>query len=395
MKFDLVPLAELCEMDRRHVRSTDPDAAKLRFVGLEHVAAGSGAINFDTDSRVGNQKATAFRFDSRHVLYGKLRPYLNKVATPDFAGRCTTELIPLLPREGVDRDFLAHLLRREQTVDFVMASVTGARMPRTDMNVLMSMTVHLPPLQEQRRIVAILTRAAKIERLRARAAKCLGDFVPALFARMFGDPIENPLGWDIASLGDVIKGFEAGKNLKAGSGGRLRVLKVSAVTTGTFDPSMSKPLPDDYVAPGHHHVRVGDLLITRANTTALVGATAMVEQEAPSVLLPDKIWRFAWQENSPVAPRFIHGLLQNKTVRSLIGALASGTGGSMKNISQAKLKTLPVIVPPLEIQVEYERVVHKARGLLLRAEEAATATSDLSGSLMERMLLSDGNEVSR
>ena len=389
MKLILLPLDELCEMDRRHVRSTDQDAAKLPFVGLEHVTADSGAIKFDTDSRVGNQKATAFRFDSRHVLYGKLRPYLNKVATPDFAGRCTTELIPLLPSDGVDRDFLAHLLRRTQTVDFAMASVTGARMPRADMRVLMSMMVPLPPLHEQRRIVAIQIRSAKIGRLRARAAKRLGDFLPALFVRMFGDPIGNPLGWDLARLGDVIKGFQAGKNVKAGNGGRLRVLKVSAVTTGTFDPSMSKPLPDDYVAPDHHHVRVGDLLITRANTTALVGATAMVEQEAPSVLLPDKIWRFVWQENSPVAPRFVHGLLQNDAMRGAIGRMASGTGGSMKNISQAKLKTLPVIVPPLEIQLEYERVVQGALGLLLRAERAATGSSELTRSLMERLLSSD------
>ena len=123
----LVPLAELCQMDRRHVRSGDEGASNLPFVGVEHVVAGNGVIDFDSDSRVGSQKSAAFRFDARHVLYGKLRPYLNKVATPDFAGKCSTELIPLLPREGVDRDYLAHLLRRRETVDFVMAAVTGSR----------------------------------------------------------------------------------------------------------------------------------------------------------------------------------------------------------------------------------------------------------------------------
>ena len=143
-------LGEICQMDRRHAGPSDPSAAQLPFVGVEHVAADTGVINFDSESRVGEQKSATFRFDGRHVLYGKLRPYLNKVATPDFAGRCSTELIPLLPQDGVNRDFLAYLLRRRETVEFAMASVTGSRMPRTDMNFLLSMQVPLPPLDGKR-----------------------------------------------------------------------------------------------------------------------------------------------------------------------------------------------------------------------------------------------------
>jgi len=322
-------------MDRQHVRPTDIDASALPCVGVEHVVTGNGSIDFDSDSRVGSQKSAAFRFDARHVLYGKLRPYLNKVATPDFSGRCSTELIPLLPRDGVDREFLAHLLRRPDTVDFVMAAVTGSRMPRADMKLLLSMRVPLPPIDEQRRIVAILNRAARIERLRARAAERLQEFVPALFVRMFGDPVENPKGWDVALLGEVIRGFEAGKNVKAGNGSTpLRILKVSAVTSGEFDPSMGKPAPDDYVAPGHHHVRVGDLLISRAN--------------------------------------------------GVIRQMASGI--SMKNISQAKLKRLPIIVPPLAHQTRYRELAAKAQGLLARAEAARLGAAKLSSSVMATLL---------
>ena len=133
-----VSLADLCEMDRRNVRPGDPLANELPFVGVENVTRDSGFLNFDTNSRVGNGKSTAFRFDRRHVLYGKLAPYLNKVATPDFAGRCSTELVPLLPRDGVDRDFLAHMLRRGETVKFAVDSANGTRMPRTDMKFLMT-----------------------------------------------------------------------------------------------------------------------------------------------------------------------------------------------------------------------------------------------------------------
>ena len=199
----IVPLSKLCEMDRQGLHPDNPISSDLPFVGVEHIESRSGAFNFDSGSRIGNQKSTTFRFDDRHVLYAKLRPYLNKVATPGFAGRCSTELVPLLPKDGVDREFIAYLLRRKETIEYVMASVTGSRMPRTDMKALMSLPVPLPPLDEQRRIVSILNQAAKIERLHTQAQERLREFIPALFIKMFGDPVENPMKWPKQKLGEI------------------------------------------------------------------------------------------------------------------------------------------------------------------------------------------------
>ena len=392
MTTPIVPLGELCDMDRRGLRPDDPDAARLPLLGLENVGSNTGALNLNTDSRVGDGKSTSFRFDARHVLYAKLRPYLNKVATPEFPGRCSTELVPLLPRRGVDRDFLAYLLRRKETVAFVMPSVTGARMPRADMNALLSMRVPLPPLEEQRRVVAILNRAARIEALRTRAAERLREFVPALFVKMFGDPIYNPNGWDVSMLGDAIQGFQGGKNIQAGNGhSRFRILKVSAVTDGIFNPLLSKPAPSDYVPPNDHLVRVGDLLITRANTSSLVGATAMVERPAPHVLLPDKIWRFVWRKDSAIEPAYLHSLLKTSSIRAALSAMATGTSGSMKNISQSKLKALPILVPPLSLQRRYAEILESARAASCSGESAAKTAAALTASLMFRLL---GNDVS-
>ena len=198
-------IGDLCTMDRRAAGAGEVSVARLPFVGLEHVGAGTGILNLDAGSRVGNRKSTAFLFDDRHVLYAKLRPYLNKVAIPEFAGCCSTELVPLLPKEGVDRDFLAHLLRRGETVNFVMSSMTGARMPRADMKMLMSMQAPFPQLDEQRRIAGILNRSARVECLTAEAVKLAHKLAPMLFIEMFGDPAENPLGWPMRSFSDIVK----------------------------------------------------------------------------------------------------------------------------------------------------------------------------------------------
>ena len=177
-------LGDLCTMDRRVAGAGQASVARLLFVGLEHVGAGTGILNLDAGSRVGNRKSTAFLFDERHVLYAKLRPYLNKVAIPEFAGCCSTELVPLLPKEGVDRDFLAHLLRRGETVDFVMSSVTGARMPRADMKMLMAMQAPFPQLDEQRRIADVLNRVARVQRMHLQAAEAASALSSSLMARL-------------------------------------------------------------------------------------------------------------------------------------------------------------------------------------------------------------------
>jgi type I restriction enzyme S subunit len=132
-------------------------------------------------------ESTTFAFDQRHVLYGKLRPYLNKVALPRFEGRSSTEFIPLLPHPGISREFLALLLRRPETVRAVMAANTGSRMPRTDMKVLLNLKISLPGAAERERIVDILNRANGIGGLRREALDKSHQLVPALFVSMFGD----------------------------------------------------------------------------------------------------------------------------------------------------------------------------------------------------------------
>ena len=210
MNSRFLPLGELCKVDRQGIHPEEPEFVQLPFIGLEHVGAGTGFINLASNSRTGDQKSAMFRFDKRHVLYGKLRPYLNKVATPNFSGKCSTELIPLLPREGVDRSFLAYVLRHKNTVDFVMSSVSGSRMPRTDMNVLLSMPVPIPQLSEQCRIANILNTSAKLQQLKAHARERFIEISSSLFVKMFGNPVENSMKWDTVPFFDAVQDSTSG-----------------------------------------------------------------------------------------------------------------------------------------------------------------------------------------
>jgi type I restriction enzyme, S subunit len=166
-----VKLGEVCAQDRQIVEARSAEATRLPYISLEHVESCSGRILRELSAPVEDEGiSTTFRFSREHVLYGKLRPYLNKVALPEFEGRCTTEIIPLAPSNEVTRDFLALLLRRDETVEHAMQGKTGSRMPRADMDQLLSIEIPLPPLAEQKRIAAILNeQMAAVERARKAA----------------------------------------------------------------------------------------------------------------------------------------------------------------------------------------------------------------------------------
>ena len=381
-----VPLGELCEMDRRGIQPDDPLTAELPFVGVENVVGGTGLLNFDTDSRIGGQKSTAFRFDRRHVLYGKLRPYLNKVAVPEFAGRCSTELVPLLPRNGVDRAFLAHLLRRKETIEFVMASVTGSRMPRTDMKILMSMPVPLPTLDEQRRIASILNRAARIECLRARIADHLREFIPALFIKMFGEPIENPMRWKTTHLGDLIsKGPQNGLyRPKSDYGSGTRILRIDGFYGGRVaDPLIWQRVRLDDNTVRKYALAEDDIVINRVNSRPLLGKSAILPRIDEPAVFESNMMRLT-ANSDRILPKLLIAMLQIESIRQRL-RLNAKDAINQSSINQSDVRELPVIVPPLALQTQFAAVTAAARNIAA-AETASNTSSTLKASLVSRLL---------
>ncbi len=183
-------LGEACVPDRKIVEPNTSHAKSLNYYSLEHIESETGRIlKIPNDQPEDEGKSMTFQFDQRHVLYGKLRPYLNKVALPFSSGRCTTEMIPLLPCEGIDRIFLAWLLRRQETVEFAMQGKTGSRMPRADMDSLLMLKIPLSTFPQQKRIVALISeQIAAVEKARIAAEaelKAINTLPAALLRRAF------------------------------------------------------------------------------------------------------------------------------------------------------------------------------------------------------------------
>ncbi len=131
------------------------------YLSLEHIESGTSRVLGHGHGK--DVRSVKNVFQAGDVLYGKLRPYLNKVCRPTFDGICSTDILVLKPSAAVDPNFLHRLLTTQTVVNFAVANSNGINLPRTSFDALSGLEIDLPPLAEQRRIVV------KVEELTARS----------------------------------------------------------------------------------------------------------------------------------------------------------------------------------------------------------------------------------
>ena len=142
-------LGEVVKPTRPRIKPSEkPD---LPFIGMEHVEAHTMKLLGTVPA--GTMKSSAVHFQSGDVLYGRLRPYLNKVYRPNFEGLCSAEFIVFPKTEGVDSRYLQYFMNSSTFVSFASHLNTGDR-PRVDFDQLALYEFPLAPFDQQKRIVA-------------------------------------------------------------------------------------------------------------------------------------------------------------------------------------------------------------------------------------------------
>ncbi|MCY1231361.1 Type I restriction modification DNA specificity domain protein [compost metagenome] len=372
-------MGDVCTLERRQAPFDAVVSSKHPYVGMENVSGIDGSISVGDGSRTGNGKSTVFRFTDEHVLFGKLRPYLRKIAAPEFSGGCSTELVPLRPdSERLDRKYLYHWLRRDALISHLMGKNTGARMPRADMNVLLAQEISLPRLEEQRRIVALLDRAAEIKRRAEAARDKARAIIPALFVGMFGDPATNSKAWDVVELGsvaDVSSGITKGRKLKDSVVVAAPYMRVANVQDGRLDLSEIKTI--DAVDQDFERYRLeeGDLLMTEGGDPDKLGRCAIWNNEIEGCLHQNHVFRVR-VNRAQLLPAYAATLFGSAYGKSYFLKVAKRTTG-IASINKTQLSAFPMLVPPIALQLEFERLAHsssKLENLIKSAEHKASNT---------------------
>ncbi len=372
-----IPLKQVAKIDRSP--ASDTETSNLPYVGLEHIEKETGRLAASYDLKPANLKATKFRFTPNHVLYGKLRPYLNKVIVPDFDGVCTTELLPILPNETeLDRTYLWAYLLSPSFVDWASQSVSGANLPRLSPRDLGNHAIPCPHLSEQKRIAAVINTADRLRRLRRYALELSEGFLQSVFLEMFGDPVTNPMGWAEEELGILLETIidYRGKTPPKSSKG-IPLLSAANIKRGRVDFSHAQFIrPDVYQEwTTRGFTQPGDVLIT---TEAPVGEVAAYPENGV-FQISRRVMALRPNLKLVLSPYLLHVMLFPTWHKRLTSVTR---GSTVPRVLKPDITTQPIPLPPLELQRRFGNSVRRFEQMRAQQHEAIRQVDHLFDTLL-------------
>ena len=353
----------------------------------------SGRIASPEEALIGEVIKGYRYFEEGDTLLAKITPCMENgkavlvEGVPHRIGFGSTEFHVIRPGSDIYERYLFYMVWNPSFRYIAARNMTGtAGQRRVPTNFIKRFEIPLPPFDEQRRIAAILDKADAVRRKRKEAIALTEDLLRSAFLEMFGDPVTNPKGWEIRPLRSVVKqissGWSANGEEREIEYDEWGVLKISAVTSGQFLPQKHKavgkpPFPKTLVVP-----QKGDLLFSRANTRELVAAVCLVERDCERLFLPDKLWKIQ-TDTSLVNVEYLKFLVSESKYRDLITRKATGTSGSMLNISQKKLLEMLAPIPPIRLQNDFATYVWKTFATREQLTKASTQSENLFNSLLQ------------
>ena len=256
----------------------------------------------------------------------------------------------LIPREGIDRDYLLHLVRSLHLGD----GFSGSTIPHIYFKDYGKLPVRLHSPAEQKRIVDIFASIERQIKVSKQQLDQLDSLVKSRFVEIFGDFA----CYETKPLIKCVDCIEAGKSPKCLAFSRKMaepgVLKLSAISSGVYCENENKALPRSVSLTIDKVVHANDILLSRKNTPELVGRSVLVKHTDGNIMFPDIIFRM--HPLPPINAMYLSYLLAGPLLHS-IQSLAHGSAKSMSNIPKSELAKLSIPIPALNLQNEFANFV--------------------------------------
>jgi type I restriction enzyme S subunit len=245
-----------------------------------------------------------------------------------------------------------------------------------------NLQIPLPPLAEQKRIAAILDKADELRTKRRESLAQLDQLIQSTFLEMFGDPVTNPKGWEIRALADVVKQgtivtygiVQAGEEFLGG---------VPYIRTGDIIDSEIKieglRHTDPAIAAKFKRSRVdsGDIVMS---IRATVGTVAFVPVELDGANLTQGTARISPSANTKGS--YLICYFKSAGCQSWIQRQIKGA--TFREITLKRLREMPVLVPPIELQNRFDSIFQSIEQQKARIQTHLTELDTLFASLQSR-----------
>lgn len=256
----------------------------------------------------------------------------------------------LIPSEGIDRDYLLHLVRSLH----LGGGFSGSTIPHIYFKDYGKLPVRLHSPAEQKRIVDIFASIERQIKVSKQQLDQLDSLVKSRFVEIFGDFA----CYETKPLIKCVDCIEAGKSPKCLAFSRKMaepgVLKLSAISSGVYCENENKALPRSVSLTIDKVVHANDILLSRKNTPELVGRSVLVKHTDGNIMFPDIIFRM--HPLPPINAMYLSYLLAGPLLHS-IQSLAHGSAKSMSNIPKSELAKLSIPIPALNLQNEFANFV--------------------------------------
>lgn len=331
------------------------------------------------------------------VLFSKLNPRINRVWT--FGGTssakriASTEFVCLVPEEGrLDLEYLGWRLRVPNIVDELPVATAAATKSRERIRPrsLLDLPIPLPPLDEQRLIVGVLNRSARIERLRKRAQERLREFISALFVAMFDSHEQIATKFPCMPLREVAtiaSGATKGRKIDPKNAAEVPYLRVANVQDGFLNLDEIKTMSIRCGEERKYALAPGDLVMTEGGDSDKLGRAAVWNGELPYCAHQNHVFRVR-PNRKFVLTDYLRDNVGSAYGKAYFLSVAKRTTG-IASINKTQLGSFPVPIPPIELQHRYAKLTANVRCVAHTADAAAGRTTELCASLMSRLFRGD------
>lgn len=274
----------------------------------------------------------------------------------------------------ISKKYLFYFLKTQK--QYFEINSTGSTFKAINKSVLSETLVPIIGINKQKIIEHILDRIENIIRKRKEQILSYDDLIESLLKNILNNPNNNKV-----DLEKFLEDITAGKSLAGKEKSNFKVLKTSCVFTGHFDENEWKYLPKDYIPQEKHIIKEGDILVSRMNTSELVGASVYVYKDYEDLTVPDRLWILKLKNN--ISGIYLWKFFQTNFYRNQIQNISTGTSGSMKNISQKNFRKLEIIYPPIELQNKFADYVIKIEEEKKKLNSSLKELEDLFDALMQ------------
>lgn len=283
-----------------------------------------------------------------------------------------------------DPPYLYHFLCSPKFRNWTKSS-SGANIKNIRASELAAFKINLPPVEEQKRIAAILDKVDAIRCKRQQAIDLADQFLCSVFLDMFGDPVTNPKGWELLSLeavGVVQGGLQVTKK-RSDYPIELPYLRVANVYRDLLNLDEVKLMRITDAEADRIKLQKGDILIVEGHgNPAEIGRCAVWDGSIPGCIHQNHLIRFRCDQTK-VLPEFLSRFINSEGGRRQMMAAGNTTSG-LNTISTRIVKETTIICPPLELQEEYLSSVHKVQSKYQRLKKSLEKLENLIQSLSQQ-----------